>query len=241
MKIVVPSIDILNGKAVRLTQGRQGSERVFGEPVSLAARYDSAGFGVVHVVDLDAAFGGENQFGVLMAMRRACKRMRIQWAGGIRSRRSAAEAFGHGCDEVVFGTSIFKAREEVIAAVKEFGKERVWGSLDFSGKPPMAMIRGWKDGSGVGAPDAVSAAWGCGVGGVIIGSVDADGMASGPALGLLFQGAIGTGKPVWIAGGIRGAEDARNAFGLGASGVIFGSALYKADTDLRDLLCLQEE
>ncbi len=240
MRFAVPSVDILRGKAVRLAQGRENTEKVFGDPVELAAKYDVMGFDVLHVVDLDAAFGSENQFSVLKRMRRACARMQLQWSGGLRSGGLASAAFDAGADSVVFGTALFKSPDDVAKCAKSFGSEKVWGALDFSGDPPVAKIAGWKLGTSVGLVDAIKRAEACKVGGIIVSSVDLDGMGKGPNIPLLSQVRKKYAGPTWLAGGMRDAADAKLAFKAGAQGVIFGLALYDKKTNLEELLRLRE-
>lgn len=241
MRQAVPSVDILERRAVRLVQGKEGTARIFGDPLELAAKYDSVGFDILHIVDLDAAFGGKNQFAILKEMRKVCRRMKMQWAGGIRSYELAIEAFEAGADRVVFGTALFLSKEEVLSCTESFGPEKVWAGLDFSGNPPVAKIKGWKEGTSVGLVDAIRRAEECNVGGIILSSVDADGMGRGPDLSLLSEGAKNYRGPVWLAGGMRSVADANAAFKLGAQGVIFGRALYDKNTDLEELLRLREE
>ena len=240
MRMVVPSIDMLAGKAVRLRQGRRETAEVLGEPLELAAKYGKLGFRWLHVVDLDAAFGGKNQFPLLEQLAKAAGGMKIQLGGGIRSFPLAKKAFGAGAARVVFGTALFTAPEEVVKTVEGFGPERVWAALDFSGKPPVAKIRGWTNGTGAGLETAIWQAKRCGVGGVVASSVDADGMMGGPDLQLASVAAGRWRRPIWLAGGVRDAVDANAAFEAGAQGVIFGRALY-GDIDLEELLCLQKE
>lgn len=240
MRQIIPSIDLLGGEAVRLLQGREETAEALGEPMELAAKYERIGFGWLHIVDLDAAFGEGNQFGILKKLRRICRRMKIQWGGGIRSAALAREAFAAGADRVVFGTAIFTAKNEVVAAVKEFGAERAWAALDFSGNPPVAKIAGWKKGTGNWMEEALLAAESAGVGGIIVSSVDADGMQAGPDLRLIAKAAKICSRPFWVAGGMRNAGDAKRAFSLGAQGAIFGRALYGKNIDLEELACLQE-
>lgn len=241
MRQAVPSIDLMGEDAVRLRQGREGTRIAYGDPLELAAKYEAAGFPWLHVVDLDAAFGRKSRIAMLFELRRACKRMKIQWAGGVRSAALARQALAAGADRVVFGTALFTEGEEVAAAVGELGAEKVWAALDFSGRPPVARIAGWKEKTGAGLEEALIKAKNSGVGGVIVSSVDADGMQKGPDLGLVAAAARLCSCPFWAAGGMRDAKDAKNAFALGAQGAVFGRALYGKNIDLEELACLREE
>jgi len=242
MNFAVPSIDLAGGKAVRLLQGRRETAEILGEPAELAEKYACAGFPFLHVVDLDAAFGGKSQIAMLGTLFKSCagSRMKIQWAGGIRSLALAEQALSCGAERVVFGTAIFEAPQEVASASARFGAERIWASLDFSGDPPCAKMRGWTKGAQAGVDEAIAAASSCGVGGVLVSSIDADGMMKGPVLRLARAVGAKWKKPFWLAGGMRNASDANEAFAAGAQGAIFGRALYQG-VDLEELACLQKE
>jgi len=241
MGIAIPSIDILGGRAVRLSQGQAGTAQEFGDPVLLAKKYSGVGFGILHVVDLDAAFGGLPQFSALQKIRAACPSLKIQWAGGIRSFGTAKLALSKGAARVVFGTALATSPNDVEMAVQEFGKEKIWAALDFSGKPPLLRIRGWAANAGIGLEEAVARAESSGVSGIILSSVDSDGMEKGPDLSLILQAREKWRGELWIAGGMRGTDDAKASFAAGADGAIFGRALYRKETALEELRCLQDE
>jgi len=241
MKFIIPSIDIMDGKAVRLRQGKEETERELGNPLQLAQKYEETGFQYLHIVDLDSAFGKKSQSGALKEIRKECPKIKIQWAGGIRSFEAAEQAFSAGADRVVFGTALFKSSNEVLRCSREFGAERTCAALDFSGSPPVARIAGWKQSASAGLKEAIVAAEGCKVGSILLSSVDRDGMQRGPDFELLSNSLKLTKKPIWLAGGVRDASDAQKAFRLGAQGVVFGTALYSNSTDLGELLCLQKE
>lgn len=247
MTFAVPSMDLLSGKAVRLKQGKLESAEVLGEPLELAAKYSGFGFPWLHIVDLDAAFEGIGNRQLLPELAEGCSRgadarkgMKIQWGGGIRTVKAAEETIAAGAARVVFGTGIFTSPQEVLAAVDSLGSEKIWASLDFSGKPPVAKIRGWTEGAGADVSAAIAAAEACKVGGAVVSSVDADGMMQGPLLSLASSAAREWKKPLWLAGGMRNAEDAKAAFAAGAQAAIFGRALYSKGIDLGELSCLQE-
>jgi len=234
----VPSIDILDGKAVRLRQGKLGTEKVFGNPLALARKYEKAGFPLLHIVDLDAAFGRGSQLALLGKIAAACPLLRIQWAGGIRSREAARAAFASGAYRVVFGTAVARAPKTVRQCAQEFGAERVWASLDFSGKPPRMMVRGWKENASLGVEEAVNLAKKCKVGGLVIGAVDLDGMQAGPSLKLLKKARKLTRLPILLAGGVRSPDDVKAAVTLGANGAILGRALYDRKIEMEEWTCL---
>ncbi|MCX6771900.1 MAG: imidazole glycerol phosphate synthase subunit HisH [Candidatus Micrarchaeota archaeon] len=234
----VPSMDIMGGRAVRLRQGRIGTEEFFGSPLALARKYEKAGFGLIHIVDMDAVFGRGSQIALLRKIAFACPRLSIQWAGGIRSFEAAKKALDCGARRVVVGTALVSSPEIVRKCSEEFGSDRVWASLDFSGKPPRMMVRGWKESASLGLKEAMGLAESCGVGGMIISSVDADGMGSGPNFSLLKRARALSRMPILLAGGMRSPDDVKSAISLGADGAIVGRALYDRKIRMGEWLCL---
>jgi len=237
-RAAVPSIDIMGGKAVRLLQGKRGTQKFFGNPLLLAKKYEKAGFRRIHIVDLDAAFGGVSQLAYLSKIARKCPRLKIQWGGGIRSLKDAKAAFSAGACRVVFGTAVANTPDVVRKCVEEFGSSRVWASLDFAGKRPKMMVKGWEQSAMLPVGKAIRLAESCGVGGMVIGSVDADGMGSGPDILLLKRAREISRKPILFAGGVRSPNDARKALALGADSVIVGRALYDDRIELGEWICL---
>ncbi|MFA5929745.1 MAG: imidazole glycerol phosphate synthase subunit HisH [Candidatus Micrarchaeia archaeon] len=235
--VAIPSIDLMGGRAVRLRQGKQGTEEYFGDPLLLAEKYEKAGFPLLHIVDLDAAFGGRSQLPVLRKITSRCKSIRMQWAGGIRSMEAARAVFAAGAYRVVFGTAVARSQKTVRQCVEEFGSDRVWASLDFAGAPPKMRIKGWKQGTGLGMQQAVKLAESCGAGGLIISSVDADGMARGPDLSLAAQARKSTSLPICLAGGMRNSADVKAALGRGADYAMIGRALYDKRIKVGEWVC----
>jgi len=239
--VAVPSMDIMGGCAVRLRQGRLGTEEFFGNPLALARKYEKAGFGLIHIVDMDAVFGRGSQLALLRKIASACPLLEIQWAGGIRSFEAAKKALVCGANRVVVGTALASSPEVVQKCSEKFGSDRVWASLDFSGKPPRLRIMGWKQGTGMSLPKAVKLAESCNVGGLIISSVDADGMGNGPSLLLIAQARRHTCLPLCLAGGMRNTADVKAALGKGADFAMIGRALYNKKIKTGEWLCLQKE
>jgi phosphoribosylformimino-5-aminoimidazole carboxamide ribotide isomerase/imidazole glycerol phosphate synthase glutamine amidotransferase subunit len=234
----IPSIDVLEGRAVRLRQGKQGTEEFFGDPLLLARKYEKAGFSHLHVVDMDAVFGGESQLGLLRRIARKCPGLQVQWAGGVRSIEAAKRAFSFGASRVVFGTLVATSPATVRKCAEKYGEERVWASLDFSGKPPRLRVNGWRDGSKIGMLEAIRLAESCKVGGLIISSVDADGMGNGPDLALAASAAKLSRLPFLLAGGIRSPSDAKGGLSEGAQAAIVGRALYDKKIKTGEWACL---
>ena len=155
--------------------------------------------------------------------------------------RAARAAFSAGAYRVVFGTAVARSRKMVRQCVKEFGAERVWASLDFAGSPPRMRIGGWKQGTGMGLGTAVKIAEGCDVGGLIVSSVDADGMGLGPDISLIAKARRLTRLPLVLAGGIRNPADVKRALSRGSDYAIIGRALYDRKIKTGGWLCMKKQ
>src|SRR4051794_33346973 len=107
---VLPAVDVADGRAVQLAQGQAGSERLFGEPLTAALRWQSGGAQWVHLVDLDAAFGrGSNRACLTEVVGRLD--INVELSGGIRDDESLAAALATGCTRVIIGTAALEDPE----------------------------------------------------------------------------------------------------------------------------------
>lgn len=143
--ILLPAVDVADGKAVRLTQGEAGSETNYGSPVDAAAEWTSQGAEWIHLVDLDAAFGrGENRAVIAEVIREVGSAALIELSGGIRDDASLKAALATGARRVNLGTAALENPEWAAKVIAEFGDQIAVG-LDVRGTTLAA--RGWtKDG-----------------------------------------------------------------------------------------------
>ena len=127
--LVIPSVDIRQGRCVQLVGGRPETEQVYGDPVELAQRWVAEGARHLHVIDLDAAMGTGDNF-VKVAEVLASVRMGVQVGGGIRSLERACELLGIGASRVILGTAAVRNPELVRKLVGLAGGEKVMVALD---------------------------------------------------------------------------------------------------------------
>jgi phosphoribosylanthranilate isomerase len=231
---LLPAVDVADGRAVQLVQGVAGSERVFGDPVEAARRWQREGAEWIHLVDLDAAFGrGDNR--ELLARVVAAVDIRVEMSGGIRDDASLAAALGTGCRRVNIGTAALEHPDWCAAAIAEHG-DRVAVGLDVRGDRLAA--RGWtRDGGDlVEVLDRLDSE-GCAR--YVVTDVDKDGMLQGPNVDLLRRVCARTDRPVVASGGISTLADLVTLAGLtdlGVEGAIVGTALYTGAFTLPDAL-----
>jgi phosphoribosylanthranilate isomerase len=232
--LLLPAVDIAGGEAVQLVQGEAGSEKLFGNPVSAALRWQEAGAEWLHLVDLDAAFGrGHNR--ELQAEIVGRLDIDVEMSGGIRDDESLAAAMATGCRRVNIGTAALETPEWCAAAIAAWG-DRVAVGLDVRGRTLAA--RGWTREGGdlydvLGRLDAEGCAR------YVVTDVDKDGMLQGPNLQLLRDVCAATDRPVVASGGITELDDLRALMGLvdvGVEGAIIGTALYEGRFTLTEAL-----
>ena len=223
---LLPAIDVADGKAVRLTQGKAGTETSFGSPVDAAEDWVRQGAEWIHLVDLDAAFGRGSNTGVIRkVIKNTPKRVNIELSGGIRDDATLEAALATGAKRINLGTAALENPEWTAAVIAEYGEQIAVG-LDVRGTTLAA--RGWtQDGGDLWTVlDRLEAA-GCSR--YVVTDVTKDGTLKGPNLELLKQVAQRTEKPVVASGGVSSLDDIaalRELVPHGVEGAIVGKALY---------------
>ncbi len=222
MFTVMPAIDVLDGRVVRLMQGRAEQPTVYGDdPVAQARAFCAAGARALHVVDLSSAFG-QPGLSESQGRRLAALGVPVQLGGGVRSVEAARRWLDCGIRRVVVGSAV--ADPEVLAAfARELGPDRVAVSLDFRGRA--LATHGWRSEAALGREQVAPRLHQHGWRSVIVTAVERDGTGQGPDLDLVAEW-VAEGFSVTAAGGIRGAEDAAVLARAHAAGAIVGRALY---------------
>src|SRR3954463_10153432 len=233
---LLPAVDITEGRAVQLAQGVAGSERVYGDPVAAAMRWQDAGAEWLHLVDLDAAFGrGTNRD--LQAQIVGALDIQVEMSGGIRDDESLAAALATRCPRGENGPAPLEQPEWCARVIAEHG-DRVAIGLDVRGRTLAA--RGWtRDGGDLYEVLARLDAEGCAR--YVVTDVNKDGMLQGPNLDLLRSVCATTERPVVASGGITELADFEALMELvpvGVEGAIIGTALYEGRFTLEDALRL---
>jgi 1-(5-phosphoribosyl)-5-[(5-phosphoribosylamino)methylideneamino] imidazole-4-carboxamide isomerase/N-(5'phosphoribosyl)anthranilate isomerase len=221
---LLPAVDVSDGRAVQLVQGVAGSERVFGDPVEAALRWQAGGARWVHLVDLDAAFGRSHNRELLRSVVAALD-IDVEMSGGIRDDESLDAALSTGCRRVNIGTAALEDPGWCASVIARHG-DRVAIGLDVRGSTLAA--RGWtRDGGDLYDVLARLDKEGCAR--YVVTDVNKDGMLQGPNLELLRDVCSRTDAPVVASGGISTLDDLRALAALvplGVEGAIVGTALY---------------
>jgi 1-(5-phosphoribosyl)-5-[(5-phosphoribosylamino)methylideneamino] imidazole-4-carboxamide isomerase/N-(5'phosphoribosyl)anthranilate isomerase len=232
--VLLPAVDVANGRAVRLVQGKAGTETSYGEPLAAALAWQEAGAGWIHLVDLDAAFGrGSNR--ELLAELVGRLDVRVELSGGIRDDESLEAALATGCARVNLGTAALESPDWVRGVIARHG-ERIAVGLDVRGTTLAA--RGWtQEGGDLWEVLARLDRDGCAR--YIVTDVTKDGTLQGPNVALLREVCAATDRPVVASGGVSSLDDLRvlaDLVPLGVEGAIVGKALYAGAFTLQEAL-----
>lgn len=235
--LILPAIDIRQGRVVRLLQGRFDAETDYGDdPLAQARAFADGGAEWVHVVDLDGAKeGAVRQTAAIAALARVT---RVQAGGGVRARADVEALLVAGVARVVVGSVAVAFPPTIHDWAAVFGIERLTVALDVSagGIEPGVLARGWQSDSGVSLWAALDAL-GVSVRHVLVTDVARDGAMTGPNLPLIAE--IRRRRPdlaLQASGGVGSLADLRALARLGATGAIVGRALYEGAFTLEEAL-----
>jgi phosphoribosylformimino-5-aminoimidazole carboxamide ribotide isomerase len=233
--LVIPAIDILGGRCVRLVRGDYSNPTVYSDdPVDVAASFADAGAERIHVVDLDAARGsGENHALIEKILRR--DDVKVQVAGGVRTEDHLERLLAAGALAVVMGTAAVREPRLLERCARKHAGQ-VLAALDIRGD--QASVRGWTESEPL-RIGSLLARWDVlPLGGVILTSIERDGTLEGPDLKTLKRVRAMTGLPIQYSGGIASVDEIRSVAQAGAAGVILGKALYEGRVNLEQALAL---
>ncbi|MST65083.1 bifunctional 1-(5-phosphoribosyl)-5-((5-phosphoribosylamino)methylideneamino)imidazole-4-carboxamide isomerase/phosphoribosylanthranilate isomerase PriA [Schaalia hyovaginalis] len=237
--ILLPAVDVVDGKAVRLTRGEAGTETDYGHPLEAARSFAEAGAQWLHLVDLDAAFGRGSNAPLLMEITKELP-INVELSGGIRDDASLARALEAGARRVNLGTAALEDPEWTEAVIKEFG-DRIAVGLDVRGETLSA--RGWtRDGGDL--FETIERLNEAGCVRYVVTDVARDGMLSGPNVELLARVCAATDAAVVASGGVSSLADIaalRELVDAGVEGAIVGKALYAGAFTLAEALAVASD
>lgn len=232
MLTLLPAIDVVNGAAVRLSQGQAGTEKAYGDPLETARAFEQAGAQWIHLVDLDAAFGRGNNAELLAGIVSKVN-LNVELSGGIRDDASLERALKAGARRVNLGTAALEDPEWTERVIGEYGDAIAVG-LDVRGHTLAA--RGWTR-EGGDLWEVLERLDGAGCVRYVVTDVSRDGMMSGPNLELLREVCSRTQAAVVASGGVSSLADLRSLASLGGlEGAIVGKALYQGAFTLTEAL-----
>jgi phosphoribosylformimino-5-aminoimidazole carboxamide ribotide isomerase len=242
MMKILPAIDLMEGKVVRLRKGDYADKTVFSDnPAAVARTFADAGAEMIHLVDLDGAKAGRPiNIDAIRAISDAAQ-LPIEVGGGIRSIETIAAYLDLGATQVVLGTVAIENPDFVLAAADLF-PDRIWVGLDCKdGKP---ATKGWVETVDVDPIELAERYAAMGAAGIVYTDIAKDGMMEGPNLAGLKAFAEGVSLPVIASGGVSSVADVAAIAGLGVAniaGAIVGRAIYDGAIDLKEAIAAARE
>jgi phosphoribosylformimino-5-aminoimidazole carboxamide ribotide isomerase len=234
---VIPAIDLLEGRCVRLYQGDYARSQVFNDnPVDVAKQWAEQGAARLHVVDLDGAKAGKPvNTKTIEAIVQAIP-VPVQVGGGLRDRIGVAQLLDIGVQRVILGTAAVEDHPLVQSLCDEFPGQIVVG---IDARDGLVATRGWLETSQVKATDLAQQMSKLGAAAIIYTDIHRDGTLSGPNLDALRELARSISIPVIASGGVSSVTDLLSLLALepaGVNGVIVGRALYTGNISLKEAL-----
>lgn len=228
--IILPAIDLKDGKVVRLYKGDFHTvHQVAQDPVETARAFYEAGARQIHMVDLDGAKDGRRKNSAIVSQV-AGLGLRVELGGGIRSMEDLEAVFAGGAFRAVIGSAAVECPEFVARAVERFGHDRI--SVGIDAKNGLVRTAGWTEDSGRNYLDFAREMEGIGVKNIIFTDIDTDGTLGGPALDSLRALMDSVSCRVTASGGVSCNQDIRDLAALGVWGAIIGKAYYAGTIDL---------
>lgn len=228
--IILPAIDIRDGQCVRLYQGDFERVTIYdADPVQVAQRWEAAGAGWLHVVDLDGAVAGHPINLETIAHIRAATSLRIEMGGGIRMLTHIKQVLELGIERVILGTVALTDRALLEEALASW-EDHIAVGLD--ARDGLVAISGWRETTQVQATSLAAELFAVGVRRFIYTDIARDGALQGPNLNALREMQQAVPCSLIASGGISSLEDLRSLAALGIEGTIVGKALYTGDVNL---------
>jgi phosphoribosylformimino-5-aminoimidazole carboxamide ribotide isomerase len=232
---IIPAIDIMGGKCVRLTQGDYSQKKIYNEkPLEVAKQFEDAGLNRLHLVDLDGAKEGAVKNWKVLETIAGKTSLVIDFGGGIKTGKDVQIVFESGAKLAAVGSIAVKNEEEFIQWLLQFGAERFLLGADV--KEEKIAISGWQETSDVWVYDFIEKYIQRGVRQIFCTDVSKDGKLEGPAIDL-YKNIIEKFPDLHFiaSGGVSSVKDLEDLEKIGCKGVIIGKAIYENKIRLSEL------
>ncbi len=233
---IIPAIDIISGKCVRLTKGNYGTKKIYSDnPLKVALIFQSAGIKKIHLVDLDGAKAGKVKNWKTIEKFARATNLKLQVGGGFRGQEDIQRLLRLGPHEISFGTIALEAPQKLKKFLKKFGPEKIIADIGL--KKGQVYVHGWqRKKTSRGFRSVLEMFLKLGVKTVICTDIERDGTLLGPNFSLYRE--ILKKFPnfnIIASGGVRNIGDLKKLSKIGISGVIIGKAIYEKKIRLNDL------
>lgn len=234
--LILPAIDIIDGKPVRLYQGDYNKKEIVAEDILETAKsFEKAGAEFIHLVDLDGAKKGELVNGDVIIKVAQTLNMKVEVGGGIRTYETIKYLIDNGISRVILGTSAMEDEELLKRSIKDFG-DKIAVGIDC--KDGYAYGRGWLEGSSLYYIDFAKKLESLGVKNVIVTDISKDGTLQGPNVEMLKELKENVNMDITASGGIRDIDNIKALNDLDLYGAITGKAIYAGTLSLDEAIRL---
>ena len=235
---IIPAIDIIDGKAVRLTQGDYSKLTVYHKyPLDAAKKFEDAGLKRLHLVDLDGAKAGQVKNWKVLESIAGKTSLLIDFGGGIKSEQDVDIVFNSGAHLATVGSIAVKNEEELLSWMKKFGAHRFMLGADV--KDEKIVISGWQESTGLDVYDFIQKFIDKGILQIFCTDVSKDGLLLGPSIELYKKIIERFPSLHFIAsGGVASMDDLEELKTIGCRGAIVGKAIYEGLLQLEDLVTM---
>jgi len=235
---IIPAIDIIDGKCVRLTKGDFNQKKIYNDdPVAVARQFEAAGIQRLHVVDLDGAKAGKLINLAVLEKIAGATTLQIDFGGGVKTIDDVSNIFNAGAAMVTIGSLAVKHPAILEEWLMEFSAEKFMIGADVLDEK--IKISGWLEDGGINIFDFIGKMISLGANNIFCTDISKDGAMQGPSIELYKK--IMTEHPeinLIASGGVSNLEDVRQLKTIGCSGAIIGKAIYEGNISIEDLLKL---
>ncbi len=233
--LLVPSISVIEGRTIRLTQGDYSNEKVYEDtPIDVAKQFEDHGITRVHLIDLDGARKGTSVNYEILHMISAYTDLQINFTGGLHTDGDVLKAFEYGAESITAASVAVSNKEQFANWLMSYGREKIALAADsLEGK---IRIRGWQKATTNNLFDHVSYFYDRGLKYLKTTDISKDGAMEGPSFDL-YKKLLKEfpNLSIFASGGVRGMDDIKKLKDLGLYGVIFGKAFYEGTISLKDI------
>jgi phosphoribosylformimino-5-aminoimidazole carboxamide ribotide isomerase len=234
---IIPAIDIIEGKCVRLTQGDYATQKIYNEnPVEVAKQFEASGIKYLHVVDLDGAKSGHIINHKVLEAIASRTSLTIDFGGGIKTDDAIALAFNCGASQITAGSIAVKNPEVVEGWLAKYGPDKIILGADCNNRK--IAINGWQQETEQDVLNFIQAYQAKGISNVICTDIAKDGLLQGPTETLYREIQANTNINLIASGGITTMADVQAMKDIGCAGTIIGKALYEGTINLKELSAL---
>ncbi len=232
--LIIPAVDIKDGKCVQLVQGMPGTEQVIiDDPLATAMKWEKMGARTLHLIDLDGALGTGHNINIIGNIVESLS-IPVQLGGGIRTIEYAKKLLDLGVERIILGTMAIKNPEIVKKLSDDYGADHIMVSLD--SKDSKVVIKGWREKTSKEAPELAKLFENKGAGSILFTNVDVEGLLRGVEVKPIIELVESVKIPIVYSGGVSSIEDLKRLKNIGVKGVVIGSALYRGKINFEEAL-----